>query len=43
MKMKYLAAMALKHLPGVKCSFDAKLNRLDITTAKAVSKTKSGK
>ncbi len=31
----YLPWQALKNLPGVKCSYDAKFNRLDITTAKA--------
>ena len=31
----YLPWQALKSLPGIKCSYDAKLNRLDITTAKA--------
>ncbi len=34
----YLPWQALKSLPGVKCSYDAKLNRLDITTAQAAAK-----
>ena len=35
-----MAALAcVKRLPGVKRSYDAKLNRLDITTAKAAAKT----
>ncbi len=37
----YLPWQALKSLPGIKCSYDAKLNRLDITTAKATAKTKT--
>ena len=39
----YLPWQALKSLPGVKCSYNTKLNRLDITTAKAVGKIKSGR
>ncbi len=34
----YLPWQALKSLPGVKCNYDAKLNRLDITTAPPTSK-----
>ena len=34
----YLPWQSLKSLPDVKCSYDAKLNRLDITTAKAINK-----
>ncbi len=34
----YLPWQALKSLPGIKCSYDAKFNRLDITTAKAAAK-----
>ena len=36
----YLPWQALKSLPGVKCSYDAKLNKLDITTSPAVKKAK---
>lgn len=36
----YLPWQALKSLPGVKCSYDAKLNRLDITTTPAMKKAK---
>ncbi len=36
----YLPWQALKSLPGVKCSYDAKLNKLDITTTPAVKKAK---
>ena len=34
----YLPWQALKSLPGVKCSYDAKLNKLEITTAKVTEK-----
>ena len=37
----YLPWQALKSLPDVKCSYDAKLNRLDITTAQASAKPKA--
>ncbi len=36
----YLPWQALKSLPSVKCSYDPKLNRLDITTTPAVMKVK---
>ena len=34
----YLPWQALKSLPGIKCSYDAKLNKLEITTAKVTEK-----
>ena len=36
----YLPWQAMKSVPGVKCSYDAKLNKLDITTSPAVKKAK---